>query len=88
MKFSNRFKTLEEAKKYALDNTRTKQIYIITTDNNNYYDVSWLHTDDDIPMIIEKLQDHMNHHNKYISGFTYYYNGWNDECKLFIDINY
>ena len=88
MKSVNRFRTLEEAKKYALDNTRTKQIYIIITDNSTYFDVCCCNTDEDIPLIVEKLLDYMQSYNKYVVGFAYYYNGWNFDCKLFIDINY
>lgn len=85
MKFINRFRTLEDAKKYALDNIRNKQIYVIITDKISY-DVCCAYTDDDIPMIIEKL--HMQHYNKYVVGFAYYYNGWDSDYKLFIDIKY
>ena len=88
MKFINRFRTLEEAKKYALDNTKNYRIMVIIGDKDVYYDVCSAEIDMDVSMIVDNLLEYMNDNNCYVAGFTYKHRGWNSNCTLYIDINY
>lgn len=88
-KYVKDFKTLECAKQYSLQyNSKDDQIMFIVKYKHDYYQVRSANTDKDISLIIEDLLNYMYDHNCYIVGFSYNYNGWDSNCKTFIEIHY
>lgn len=87
MKTEAHFKTLYIAKDFALQNIEDNKIMIIQLIDGLYY-VKSAETDKDISLITDYLMDYMSDNNCYIIGFACHFNGWNSDCKLFIDINY
>ena len=87
MKTEAHFKTLYIAKDFALQNIEDNKIMIIQLIDGCYY-VKSAETDKDISLITDFLLDYMSDNNCYIIGFACHFNGWNSDCKLFIDINY
>lgn len=91
MKIVATFNNFDDAKKYALDNVCNKQVnqvMVIIKQADTYYNVCRYDTDYGISMIVDQTQEFMRDYNHYIEGFVYYYHGWTDDCKLYIDINY